>query len=109
MSRWIVVVLASLVACGSGVDDGAAADADAGGGVAVDAGEDASDTVDAGAPSQPDAAAPTCVAWVDACHVRACPSGVVTPRPDGTTCPASECPTGSDGPCACRDGVCAWE
>lgn len=109
MSRWIVVVLASLVACGPGVageDDGAAVDA-----VAADAGAvDAGDTVDAGAPSQPDAAAPTCVAWVDECHVRACPGGEVSTRPDGTPCPAERCgPDGASKPCACREGECRAE
>lgn len=101
-----VVVLAALVACGSD-----AGDVDgAGGGVAVGAELDAGSDASEDAAPEPDAAAPTCVAWVDACHVRACPSGVVSQRPDGTTCPADACGTGAGaGACACWDGVCSRE
>lgn len=101
-SRWFVVVALAMVACGSEAGPG---DADAGEGDTVDAGVSELD-----AAAMPDASPPTCVAWVDECHVRACPGGEVSTRPDGTPCPAERCgPDGAGKPCACREGVCAVE
>lgn len=110
MSRWVVVVALAMVACGS--DVGGEGDAELGSGDAVDAGVSERDAgvseIDAAA--MPDAAPPTCVAWVDECHVRACPGGEVSMRPDGTPCPAERCgPDGAGKPCACRDGECRAE
>jgi len=97
MLRWIMVLTMATVACGS--DAGTGDDGDA---------SDAGPELDAAA--MPDAAPPTCVAWVDECHVRACPGGEVSMRPDGTPCPAERCgPDGAGKPCACREGECAVE
>lgn len=101
-SRWFVVVALAMVACGS--EPGSGDD-----GQELDAGADASDA-GADAAAMPDASPPTCVAWVDECHVRACPGGEVSTRPDGTPCPAERCgPDGAGKLCACREGECRAE
>jgi len=107
----VVALTMVLVACGS--EDGGDGDAEPiGDGDVADAG---ASELDAGASeldggAMPDAAPPTCVAWVDECHVRACPGGEVSTRPDGTPCPAERCgPDGAGKPCACREGKCRVE
>lgn len=108
MHAIIAIILATLLAaCGAEPIDTTSEPADAGASDITDP-SDLSDAGELDATTAPDAE-PTCVAYVDACHVRACPSGVVTTRPDGATCPAALCPTHDVGTrCACRDGVCAW-